>query len=151
MTTVLKVVLLSSSGIFAGALVLVASAIVPIFRELPASAYVHVHQTLNRRADRFMPMIALLTILVGLALTWLHSESVRAFLVIGVLLTLAVACISRFGNVPLNRKLSSWNPEAPPPEIKDFIERWHRLHLLRTIAGVLALGVFSLAVALQHA
>ena len=151
MAAVLTVVLLVSSGIFAGGLVMVAAAIVPTFRALPANTYVKVHQTLSRYVDRFMPLTALLTILVGLALTRLHTGATRALLVAGVLLTIAVAVISQFGNVPLNRKVRSWNPEAPPAETSHLRERWRRLHLLRTFAGVLALAAFAVAAVLHDA
>jgi uncharacterized membrane protein len=151
MTTVLKVVLLVSSGIFAGGLVMVAGAIVPTFRALPPKAYVQMHQTLSRYVDRFMPATVLLAILVGFALTWLQTGVVRALLIAGVLLSIAVAIISQFGNVPINRKVRSWNPEAPPPETKDMVERWRRLHLMRTCAGVLAMCVFVIAAVLPDA
>ena len=151
MTAVLTVVLLASSGIFAGGLVMVAGAIVPTFRALPATAYVQLHQTLSRYVDRFMPATALLTIVVGLALTWLHTGTVRALLAAGVLLNVAVAIISQFGNVPLNRKVRSWNPEAPPAGTSDLVKRWRLLHLLRTLAGVLALALFAVAAVLHDA
>jgi len=151
MTAVLTVVLLASSGIFAGGLVMVAGAIVPTFRALPAGAYVQLHQTLSRYVDRFMPATALLTILLGLALMWLYKGAVRGLLAAGVLLTIAVAVISQFGNVPLNRKVRSWHPEAPPADTGDLLKRWRSLHLLRTFAGVLALVVFAAAAVLRDA
>ncbi len=151
MAPILTVVLLASTGIFAGGLVMVAAAIVPTFRELPPRAYVQLHQTLSHYVDRFMPATVLLSIVVGLALTWLQTGAVRALLLVGVFLAIAVAVISQFGNVPLNRKVRSWNPEAPPPETRDLVERWRRLHLLRTCAGVLAMGFFVVAAVLRNA
>jgi len=151
MAPILTMVLLASSGIFAGGLVMVAAAIVPTFRALPPRAYVQLHQTLSHYVDRFMPATVLLSIVVGLALSWLQTGAVRALLLVGVLLAIAVAVISQFGNVPLNRKVRSWNPEAPPPETRDLVERWSRLHLLRTCAGVLAMGLFVVAAVLRNA
>ncbi len=151
MAPILTVVLLASTGIFAGGLVMVAAAIVPTFRALPPRAYVQLHQTLSHYVDRFMPATVLLSIVVGLALTWLETGAVRALLLVGVFLAIAVAIISQFGNVPLNRKVRSWNPEAPPPETRDVVERWRRLHLLRTCAGVLAMGLFVVAAVLHNA
>jgi len=151
MAPILTVVLLASTGIFAGGLVMVAAAIVPTFRALPPRAYVQLHQTLSHYVDRFMPATVLLSIVVGLALTWLETGAVRAVLLVGVFLAIAVAIISQFGNVPLNRKVRSWNPEAPPPETRDVVERWRRLHLLRTCAGVLAMGLFVVAAVLHNA
>lgn len=150
MTPLLTVVLLASSGIAAGGLVMVAGAIVPTFRALPPSAYVQLHQTLSRYVDRFMPATVLLAILVGSALSWLQTGVVRELLVVGVLLALAVAVISQFGNVPLNRKVRSWNPATPPPETRALLARWRRLHLLRTCAGVLAMGLFAVAAVLRN-
>ncbi len=151
MVPILTMVLLASSGIFAGGLVMVAAAIVPTFRALPPKAYVELHQTLSHYVDRFMPATVLLAIIVGLALTWLHTGVVRELLAAGVLLAIAVAVISQFGNVPLNRKVKSWNPEDPPAETRDLVERWRRLHLLRTCAGVLAMGFFVVAAVLNNA
>jgi len=134
--------ILVTSGIFNGGLVLVAAAVVPTFRSLPAGAYVQVHQLLDRYIQRYMPALAGLTMLAALVPMW-RQPGVRTALAAGVLLTASVSVISHFGNRPLNKRVQSWRPEAPPPEVVGLQGRWSRLHLLRTIAGVLALAVFA--------
>jgi hypothetical protein len=60
-------------------------------------------------------------------------------------MTLSVGVISELGNVPINRTIHGWQPDNPPARVPRALERWARLHLLRTVAGVLALLSFAVA------
>jgi hypothetical protein len=138
------------SGILAGGLVMVAASDLPVFRALSPGAYIQVHQTKDRYIDRYMPHTAVVTVLAGLALAVLRTGTwARALVVAGVLLTVGVGVISETGNKPINRKVQSWDPAAPPPEVADVRRRWPRFHLWRTAAGTLALITFAAAAALE--
>ncbi len=144
----LTVVVLTSIGVFAGGLLMVAAAVVPAFRAASPPVYIRMHQLLDHYIDRYMPYTAFFTALCGVALVFLRTEApARALVAAGVLLTLTVSVISQFGNVPLNKRVHAWRPEAPPPldELTGLLSQWRRLHLARVTAGMLALLSFASA------
>jgi uncharacterized membrane protein len=137
---------LLTSGILAGGLVLVAAALVPTFRALPATASVRLHQTIDAHINRYITPDTAFTILLGLILIVARDgRTPRLLLAAGVLLCIAVTVISVTQNVPLNRRIQEWSSDQPPPEFRAVHERWARSHLVRTIAGVLALTAFAAA------
>jgi len=142
---ILTLMVLASNAIFVGGLVMVAAAVVPAFRAVPAHVYIWMHQVLDRYIERYMPLTAGFTILTGLGLAFVHPGTwTRVLVGAGVLFTATVSAISQFGNVPLNKRVNSWRPEAPPPpgEISRLVARWRRLHLARTGSSILALLAF---------
>jgi hypothetical protein len=151
-SAILTVVVLASSGIFVGGLIMVAAAVVPAFRAVPSGTYVRMHQILDHYIERYMPYTAGLTVLTGLILICRDmAPGTRALIAAGVVLTATVSAISQFGNVPLNKRVKAWSPEAPPPPLEKIplLERWRRLHLARVAAGVLALLAFTIAAVLR--
>jgi hypothetical protein len=103
------------------------------------------HQLLDRHIERYMPLTAAFTILAGILLASLTPGSwARVLIIAGVSFTGVVSAISQFGNVPLNQRVHAWNPEAPPlpGERTRLLERWRRLHLVRTGSALLALLAF---------
>ncbi|ATB29576.1 DUF1772 domain-containing protein [Melittangium boletus] len=142
---ILTLMVLASNAIFVGGLVMVAAAVVPAFRTVPAQVYIWMHQVLDRYIERYMPFTAGFTILTGLGLAFLQPGTwPRVLVLAGVLFTATVSAISQFGNVPLNKRVHAWNPEAPPPpgEIARLLASWRRLHLVRTGSSILALLSF---------
>jgi hypothetical protein len=149
---ILTVVVLTSSGVFVGGLVLVAAAVVPAFRAVPSGTYVRMHQVLDHYIERYMPFTAALTVLTGLILVMQDlAPWTRALIAVGVGLTATVSAISQFGNVPLNKQVKAWSPEAPPSPIERvrLVMRWRSLHLARSAAGMLALLSFTVAAVLR--
>nr|ASV46863.1 hypothetical protein [uncultured bacterium] len=145
---ILTGVVLTTSGVFVGGLIMVAAAVVPAFRAVPCGTYVWMHQRLDHYIERYMPFTAGLTILTGLILSCQDlAPGTRALNLVGVGLTVTVSAISQFGNVPLNKRVKAWSPEAPPPFLEKtrLLLRWRRLHLARVAAGVPALLAFTVA------
>jgi hypothetical protein len=151
-SAILMVVVLASSGIFLGGLIMVAAAVVPAFQSVPCGTYVVMHQILDRYIERYMPYTAALTVLTGLGLFFLSNGLwTHALVGAGVLLTGTVSAISQFGNVPLNKQVKTWSPEAlpRPAERTQLLALWRRLHLARVAAGGLALLAFTCAAVLR--
>ncbi|MEU6582415.1 DUF1772 domain-containing protein [Nocardia sp. NPDC046763] len=46
--------------------------------------------------------------------------------------------VTKFGNVPINNKIRSWNPSTPPTDYLTMLYRWDTYHDIRTAAPVLA-------------
>jgi hypothetical protein len=48
------------------------------------------------------------------------------------------ALVTARGNVPINRRVATWSPSAPPLYWAVLRDRWMRLHRLRTLAAAAA-------------
>lgn len=35
-------------------------------------------------------------------------------------------------NIPINKRLMTWDASEPPPDLMDHWDRWERIHTLRT-------------------
>ncbi|MFE2999897.1 hypothetical protein ACFXG4_33460 [Nocardia sp. NPDC059246] len=46
---------------------------------------------------------------------------------------------AQFGNIPINNKIRSWNPNTPPADYLTMLHRFDTHHDIRTAAVVLAL------------
>jgi uncharacterized membrane protein len=49
-------------------------------------------------------------------------------------------------NVPINREVQSWQPDAPPAEWKRLRDRWERFHSTRTLLIVPGFALFAASV-----
>jgi hypothetical protein len=146
MTTVLTIVVLITSGVLAGGLVLVAAALVPTFRALPAPASVELHQTIDRYINRYItPDTAVTIVLSGLLVALSDGASARVLVAGGGLLCVAVTVISVRSNVPINKAIGRWQLDDLPDDVRVVHRRWALSHLARTVAGVLALVSFAAA------
>ena len=146
MTTILTIAVLITSGVLAGGMVLVAAALVPTFRVLPTPASVQLHQTIDRYINRYITPDTGVTIVLSVLLVALSDETAtRVFVGIGGLLCVAVTLISVRSNVPINKAIGNWQLDALPDDARGIHRRWARSHLVRTVAGVLALVSFAAA------
>jgi hypothetical protein len=144
LTTILTIVVLITSGLLAGGMVLVAAALVPTFRALPSPASVQLHQTIDGYINRYITPDTGLTIVLSAVLVALSDgTSARVLVGIGGLLCVAVTVISVRSNVPINRTISRWQLDDLPADVSGVHRRWARSHFARTLAGVLALLSFA--------
>jgi hypothetical protein len=142
----LNVIALVTSGLLAGGLVEVAAGEVPAFRRIDHGAYIRLHQLIDIHVHRYMPKMSISAALSGAVLAILRTGPLtRGLLVFAVAMTISVGVISELGNVPINRLIHGWQPENPPAEVPLALRRWARLHLVRTVAGVMALLSFAVA------
>lgn len=140
------------SGLVAGGLTLVALAVVPVFEQLPVADWSGIHRALDRHVDRFMPALTILAIVTGAVAAFLApGTTLRVVLVAGVAGDVVVAAVSQVLNLPLNREVRGWDPRAPPATAGDVRRRWVRFHRLRTAAGVAAMALFTVALAIAGA
>jgi uncharacterized membrane protein len=137
---------LVGSGVVAGGIVAVAMAVVPAEGTLPPREYARWHTPFARHMDRYIPFVAVATVLIGIGLAFLYTGGrERVLVVAGALLIVLIAVISETGNVPLNREIAAWGPETQVAETERVRDRWRRLHLYRTAAALLSLSAFAAA------
>jgi uncharacterized membrane protein len=144
--SVLTLLSLVGSGLVAGGIVAVAMAVVPAEGTLPAREYAQWHTPFAHHMDRYIPVVAVATILIGIGLAFLHTGwRERGLVLAGALLIVSIAVISETGNVPMNREIAAWGPETPLAETQRVRERWRRLHVYRTVAALLSQAAFAAA------
>ncbi|MFJ3904256.1 anthrone oxygenase family protein [Streptomyces sp. NPDC090025] len=132
---------LLAGGLAAGGLAISVLA-APLFTTLPTGMYVPVHKGLVTRFDPFMPISLLSCLLCDLALVVTAPlMSVRVLAGLGALLLGAAMTVSLTKNVPINRWLSTLDPQALPADFerRDPRERWIRWNRVRGSLAVAAL------------
>ena len=134
-----------AAGIFLGHRAGVSRAV----SELSPSSFVQLQQIIHKTFARMMPVLiigavlgsALWAVLLGAHWRtgefWMVSGSLLAMLCI-LAMTLAV-------NVPINRKLMTWNAAVPPSDLSTVWAPWERVHSVRTVLAIVAFAAEVIA------
>jgi uncharacterized membrane protein len=135
-----------AAGIAAGTLVAVLAGVIPVLRGLPRDGALRVKQLFDPAIDRYQPATVAIAVLSAVVIL-LHSltSAEIVFTAIGLVGTLGIGVVSMAVNLPINRTMASWPPDAAPPEFEPLLARWMRFHVVRTLSGVLGLAGFVLA------
>lgn len=114
---------------------------------LSATAYVEMQQNAIRALNVSLPVLGLVCILLTATLAVLTRDDKRGryLLVAAVICLITAGLITRLGNQPINAVVMTWSPQSPPADWKELRDTWWQWHVLRTLAGVLALGLALLA------
>ena len=117
---------------------------------LTASAYVEQQQMAIRGLNVIMPILGAIGIVLTLLQAWLVRLDRASFwlLLTGAALLIAAGLITRFGNQPINARVITWSAATPPSEWAQARDLWWHWHVLRTVAGLVALG-FIIAASLR--
>jgi uncharacterized membrane protein len=89
-----------------------------------------------------LPIIVILGALFTIAAAFLaRFERPNFYLLIAAsVCMIAVALITRFGNIPINNQIVAWSINSPPSNWADLAQKWWQLQTVRT---VLAMGGLS--------
>lgn len=146
---VLRFISIFTSGITAGILIIVMIAVVPAMLSLGEGATVRFKQKFDPLVDRVNPalvFIAMVTAVVILIVVDDLSTTATVFTIIGLIGSIGVAATSMSVNMRINRKMAKWSGDTPPPEFRPLIERWQRVHAIRTLSGTVAFVGYLVAV-----
>lgn len=148
---VLDFVTLFFAGILAGALFVidygVGRAIAAILDE---QSQIQIRQTLIRSLRILMPVIFILTILLGVTKTVLDGfDQGFAFRLAGLLVVLSSFVLALIGTAPINAAVLTWQPGAPPKNWQALVSRWERFDRARTWVAIMAFALFLTATALK--
>ncbi len=144
MTAIFALIAVLASGVAAGGLLNVGITQVPTFRALSPGNYLLTKQLIHTRANHYLPYAVGLSIPAGTALAVMRPDALgRSLAIGGVVHMIVVAAISERFNQPLNRRIQSWSPDAPPPEVDEVRTRWAKFNLIRTINAAVGLGLLA--------
>jgi uncharacterized membrane protein len=98
-----------------------------------------------------LPTIVVLGLLFTV-IACLQARQDRAqfrLLAIASICVLGVGLITRFGNIPINNQIITWNSSSPPANWSQLAHEWWRFQTARLILQIAALGLVSGAVLLR--
>lgn len=109
---------------------------------------------LKRIADAEAPKLAQPLMLAALALTlaatvtaFVTSAFIGGTLLAGGFVTLVVTLLAIIrGDLPINRVMAEWKPEAPPADWRAVRDSWERFFIVRVASNLVALVVLLVAV-----
>jgi uncharacterized membrane protein len=98
-----------------------------------------------------LPTVVVLGVLFTIAAAFLaRSERPNFYLLIGATVCIiAVALITRFGNIPINNQILTWSISSPPSNWSELAQKWWHFQTLRTVLAIGALA-FLISAALTH-
>ena len=120
----------------------------PLRATQSGALFIEIHQGRDRVVARVMPILgsaALIFLALGVFL-------MRAVPVAFALSLAGLACcigdmfVTLLVNVPINGKVQSWQPEAPPADWKLLRDRWERFHSIRALLVVSGFALFAASV-----
>jgi uncharacterized membrane protein len=144
MTQLLAPLAVLANGVAAGVMLSTVIGIAPFTLVLPYDRYVQAIRFLWPRYDPFMPVTNGLTFVLDVALALgTRAQPARALFGVAAFLLAAVMIISVIKNVPINKFVTSLDPESKPPDWaeRDPRTRWRDWNRIRTLMALLALAV----------
>ena len=89
-----------------------------------------------------LPAVVVLGVLFTIATAILgRSERPNFYLLIAASICIvAVALITRFGNIPINNQILTWSINSPPANWAELAQKWWQLQTLRTALAIGALA-----------
>jgi uncharacterized membrane protein len=145
---VLGIVTVVVAGLMVGVELAVAVFVNPIFDRLPEDGGLAARGDGARVLGRAMPFWyigSLVLVAVWAATTW-AGPATPALLVAAALLVLSVL-MSVTLLVPINNRVRSWAADGVPPDWREQVHRWDRLHHVRVAVIVAAFVLLVVAVA----
>jgi len=115
--------------------------------DLSAMAYVEQQQNAIRSLNVMMPLIGLITIILTITAAFYQKKNKSVFipLLIAAGLLVLSALVTRFGNQPINAIVMTWTKTDVPASWTELRDKWWSLHIIRTIACVVALLLITIA------
>ncbi len=108
---------------------------------LSAATYIEQQQRTIRALNTPMPILGAVCIVLTIVIAVLTKDnpSARAILVAAALCMIVAGVVTRFANQPINSQVMAWNIQSPPGNWMELRDRWWHWHIVRTLAGIVAL------------
>ena len=123
--------------------------------ELSPSSFVQLQQIVHKTFARMMPVLIIGAVLgsaLWAVLLRAHWRTGEFWLVSGA--SLAMLCIFAMTlavNIPINKKMMTWNAAAPPSDLSKVWAPWEQVHSIRTVLAIIAFVAEVIALSCYHA
>jgi uncharacterized membrane protein len=148
MTTVLGIVTVVLVGLMVGVEFAVAVFVNPIFDRLPADGGPAARSDGGRVLGRVMPVWYIGSVVLAVAwaaVSWGVPGTAAVLVAVGLLLVSVLMSVTLL--VPINKRVVRWTAEGVPPDWREQVHRWDRLHHVRVAVIVAAFVLLVVAVA----
>lgn len=135
-------------AIFIGTEFAIGFLIHPVLSKLPQSIHLSSVQVIGKIIGKIMPIwIPLIIVSALFELLFIRDTQTLSFwfIVAGVICMVVMLIISLAINVPINKQVIEWNPQAPPDKWLKLRRRWDKVHKIRILLDFGALVFFILA------
>ena len=142
MILAVRIVALISTGLSAGIFLGHRAGVSLAMPVLNPSSFIQLQQVIHKTFVRMMPVLILGALVGSVAWGILLRSSWRTdefWLVSGA--SVAMTCIlaiTRAVNVPINRRLMTWDAAVPPSDLSVVWAPWERIHSVRTVLAIVA-------------
>ncbi len=116
------------------------------------STYIEQQQNLVTSLNTLMVALVIIATIVTIASAFLQRQNKTAFFALLIAAFFLALCIviSRFGNLPIQTEMLSWNSASRPYNWTEMRDKWWSFHVLRTVAELIALVIVAWTSAMQH-
>ena len=152
MENVVRFINVFAAGVAAGGMSLTVAAN-PAKQRLEARDATQLHVETSRYADKFLPPAVVVALLAGIFVLIVDhdlSHASRLWLAWGLAANVLVSVPSVAINLPINRRLDHAYREGDvPTDVHTTLRRWSRVHLFRTICGLVAFAAYLMSFTLD--
>jgi uncharacterized membrane protein len=120
---------------------------------LSPSSFIQLQQLIHKTFARMMPALiigALAGSVLWAVLLRSHWRTGEFWLVSGA--SLAMICVlamTRAVNIPINKRLMTWNAAQPPADLSTAWAPWERIHSIRTVLAIVAFAAEVIALSIH--
>jgi uncharacterized membrane protein len=116
---------------------------------LSPSSFVQLQQIIHKTFARMMPVLIIGAVLgsaLWAVLLRAHWRTGEFWLVSGASLTMVcIFAMTLAVNVPINKRLMTWNAAAPPTDLSTLWAPWEQVHSIRTGLAIVAFAAEVIA------
>ncbi len=136
------------TGLLAGSFYYGTLILVPAFYDVPSTVHLVYRVHLMDHNAIYMQLINALALLAPFccAITAKHSKRIRDLSLLAGILAVTTLVVTRFGNVPVNRQIRTWDPAFPAADWLATLHRWDIFNAIRTTTGVASFVVMCVVV-----
>jgi uncharacterized membrane protein len=152
MTHAIKLSTLLLSGLIAGTFFYGTFCVLPAFYEVPSE----IHLTFRTSLMKHNKVLVMLLVLLQLGFNTAYLFNIRTLKIartlclIALVLTIGSLLITRFGSVPLNLTMKTWNPQALPSDANTLLEKWDFYNAIRTFNSLASFLLVLIASEIQN-
>ena len=120
----------------------------PALKQLPQRSEIEAERALNAHLGRIMPIYMSATLAATISAAFdRRGEQGLPLAVAAAGCTAAMLATTLIGNLPLNRRTTSFPLDGDPARWADIRRRWERLHVARVALDLTAFGCLAVALA----
>lgn len=110
-----------------------------------ASTYIEQQQHLVLSLQTLLVSLVIIAALVTIASAFFQRSDKKTFLALLLATFFLLLCIiiTRFGNLPIQTKMLTWNMHSFPGNWTMLRDKWWSFHILRTVAELIALALVA--------